>query len=152
MCEDGRGAASYLFGGRALYHVAVQPRLHGFVIALEKFKEQFLLAAEIRIERAACITRGLRDFFHTPRDKPLLYENNLRGIEQSLARLLAGLVASESFGFHVFIRKLNVVVAIMLLRPRVERRKRRTCAAAEPWLQGRCRKRFGCNCLEPFHR
>jgi len=66
--------------------------------------------------------------------------------------LLAGLVASESFGFHVFIRKINVGVAIMLLRPRVERRKRRTCAAAEPWLQGRCRKRFGCNCLEPFHR
>src|ERR1700738_3796564 len=147
MAVEEQRAVFDIFGRRAFFHDAVQPRLHGFVIALEKFKEQFLLAAEIRIERAACITRGLRDFFHTPRDKPLLYENNLRGIEQWVARLVPGLAASESFGFHVFIRKLNVGVAIMLLRPRVERRKRRTCAAAEPWLQGRCRKRFGCHWL-----
>ncbi|MNE83905.1 hypothetical protein D3C80_1807630 [compost metagenome] len=66
------------------------------MVALEQLQEQFGLAAEIRVERAARVARLLSDVFDAGGDKALGQEDRLRGVEQTLARLISALLAGKA--------------------------------------------------------
>ncbi|MOA53182.1 hypothetical protein D3C78_1766050 [compost metagenome] len=67
-----------------------------FVVALEQLQEQFRLAAEIRVEGPARIARLLGDVFDAGGHKALGKKDRLRGVEQTLPRLITALLSRKT--------------------------------------------------------
>jgi hypothetical protein len=95
-----RNLASRRACSRASAQDLLQPLLHVLVIALEKLDEQFRLAAEIRMERAARVAGMRGDVFHAGTVQPLLGDDDRAGVEKPLPGEIATFLARESATCH----------------------------------------------------